>query len=813
MRTIFISLFFFAAIPAATAQSMVKGTVYNEQGAPVDGASVVLYMAADSAMDRISLTLADGSFIAEPSAAGRLFLEISYVGLQTFQSEVLDLSNGATVDLGKITMKASDGQVLAGVVLTARKPLIERKLDKLVVNVESSISASSGTALELLEKAPGVEVDKDGNISMRGKSGVLVLVDDRPTYMKSADLANYLKTLPASSLSQLEIMTNPSAKYDASGNSGIINIRTKQIKKSGMNGSVNLAGRIAQKGVGSASLTMNYRKNKVNLFGTYSSFAGTFLNDNYITRRFRESSDQLPVATFDQLSRNENYHTSNRLKLGMDYYASNKTIAGIVVQGDVSNGRFSANSHANVLGPDLATDSIVTANTRVRGNRQNFSVNGNLRHSFDSTGKKITVDLDYVVYNDDPAMMSVSGYFLPDGSILKPSATLRGFTPSVINIYSGKVDFTLPMGRHQVEAGVKASRVETDNDALYQNKVDKDYETDFGKSNHFIYKEDILAAYVSWNYQLKKWGFQSGLRAEQTRSEGYQAGNAMVPDSSFSKSYLNLFPTAYVSFNADKKNAFGLNYGRRIQRPSYADMNPFMYFLDEYTYEAGNVFLQPQFTDRIELSHSFGQLLHSSIAYSHTRDVISEVLRQNIEKRITYQTKENIASATSLILSTGANFKTGKMLTSVIDLTLSRNSYEGQLESGYLDTQGWLFNGKLTEQANFGKGWAGEVSGFYWSSQVDAQMHIAPMWRVDASVQKTLFKDKGKLSLFVRDIFDSQHFSGTIRSNNIDVDIRSQRLNRNIGLSFSYRFGKPIKGLKQHQSGAAEDERSRVKTS
>lgn len=810
MKHILFSFLCFLTV-SAFAQRQVKGIVNNEKGEPIDGATVVLYKVSDTAMDRISVTENDGSFVVEPSEANKYFAEITFVGMQSYQTQPIDLRQGI-VDLGKITLSAAS-QTLEGVVVTARKPMIERKLDKLVVNVESSISASTGSALELLEKAPGVDVDKDGNISMRGKSGVLVLIDDRPTHMSAADLANYLKTLPASSLQQLEIMTNPSAKYDASGNSGIINIKTKQIRKYGFNGNAALNGSYADRTRGSAAVNLNYRKNNINLFTNYSRSFGNFWNRSDLVRTFLEGPRHEIVAQFDQVARNTSDFTSNNAKVGMDYYAGKNTVAGVVLTGYFADRTTHIKSRSALKDAGGSVETVLDASNIVNGATDNFSVNTNLRHSFDSTGKKLTADLDYIRYNQAGNLRSATNYFDADGSVKKPSSLLLGNTPSVIQIYSGKADFSVPTRRVGVfETGIKVSAVKTDNDAVYKNRTDKGDEIDFSKSNRFLYDETISAAYGSWSYQLKKWGFQAGLRAEHTTSKGQQLGNKEIKDSSFSKSYLNLFPTAYISYNANEAHTFGLNYGRRIQRPQYNSMNPFLYFLDEYTYEAGNVYLQPELTDRIELAHSYKSLLHSSVSYSHTANAMEQVIRQDNEKKITYQTTDNIASKRSFSLGAGSNFKIGKMLQTSIDVNLNNDRFEGQLASGYLKTSGWMWMGKITEQIRFGKGWSSEVGGFYRSGGVEGQIRFDPMWRADFSLEKSVLNNKGSITVFVRDIFDSQHFKGLIESNDIYLKIRNEWASRTFGISFKYAFGKPIKGLKQHSAGSASDERSRIKT-
>lgn len=813
MKKLFLSAVLLFCLGFVYAQKIsIQGKVVNNKTSqPLEGASVLIFHSVDTSLIKAEVSDKTGIFTLNGMEPGNYLLEISSVGFEPYYGSVSLKTDDEVRELGEIALVES-ARTLEGVVVDARKPLVERKIDKLVYNVSSDISASGSSALEMLEKAPGVTVDKDGNISLRGKSGVTVLIDDRPTYMSSTDLANYLKGLPAVSLSQVEIMTNPSAKYDAAGNSGIINLKTKKLKSYGMNGSFNSSLKYTDRLSGSANANFNYRNGKVNLFGNYGHTTNNYTQQSTIIRYFKDESGKNLVSSFDQSTDQPGNYNNDNLKLGMDYYAGKNTIAGIVVSGFNSRDNDRLGSESWFKNASGVRDSGLTAVNDIRVKSRNFSGNVNLRHTFDTTGKKMTVDLDYITYDKPQTTSVTTNYLLPDGTVQRPSSVLAGNTPSTITIYSAKTDFTLPFGKFgQIETGLKGSHVETDNNAQYTNIIGGHPEVDYGKSNHFIYKESIVAGYVSWSKQIKKWGFQAGLRAENTHSSGHQLGNPIVPDSSFTKSYLNLFPTAYVSLALNENNNFGLNFGRRIQRPNYADLNPFIYFIDEYTYQAGNVFLQPQFTNQIAISHSYKSFLQTSVSYSHTSDVMTQLLKQDTAKRAIYQTTDNLAEQSSLTFSSGVNFKTGKHLTTNLDVVLNHQKYDGRVSENYfIHTAEWVFTGKLTEQAVLGKGWSAELSGLYLTPQPYGQMQIGRLWRVDGSVQKKILKGKGDVGLNVRDIFNSMQPTVNVSDNNMHIFVVNKSPNPSFNLSFKYSFGKPIKGLKRYNPGGASDEQSRV---
>lgn len=809
--SILILSIFYVSTVCAQSSSVKSKLIDGKSGTAISGATILLKH-PDSSLAKMAVSDNEGEWMLENIEPGNYFLQISALGYEDYRTPRVILRSGQTLILDPQPL-IQNAKVMKGVVISARRPLIERKADKLVMNVESSLTTAGSSALEVLEKAPGVTVDKDGNISLQGKDGVMVLIDDRPAYLKGAELVNYLRNMPASSLDQVEIMTNPSSKYDAAGNAGIINIKSKKIRKNGLNGSVNASAMVTDVARANSSLNLNFRKGKINLFGTYSYSLFNNHSKQNILRNFRDGESKEIVSIFDQVGDNDYHAENNDLKLGLDFYASKKTITGIVISG-FHNSRVQQFHNTTILrnGMEQEDSSLISYN-RTKGYSDNFSANVNLRHTFDSTGKKMTVDLDYIVYDVNSNMNFGTDYYLPDGSMQKPPAFLRARTPSLIHIYSAKTDFTFPLkGAGTIEAGLKSSYVTTDNDAVYENKVDEQFEMDNTKSNHFLYDENINAAYLSWNKQWKKWSAQAGIRAEHTLAKGHQLGNEVVPDSAFIKEYLSLFPTFYVSYQVSEKNSFGLNYGRRIERPVYQDLNPFLYFLDEYTYEAGNVLLQPEFTNKFELTHSYENLLHSSISYAHTNNAMTEVLKQYTEKRITYQTKENIADKRTVTFNSSSNFSMGDRLKASVNATLVNEQYKGSLGNGELDVNSWFFIGKVNEAIKLGKGWDAEVSGFYRSRGRDGQLIFDPQWRADAAIQKSILKNKGSINFFVRDIFNTQKFRGYVQYEDIDLSIYNDRVNRVFGISFKYRFGKPLKNVKQYNSNSASEEQRRVKS-
>ncbi|HEV8083692.1 MAG TPA: TonB-dependent receptor [Chitinophagaceae bacterium] len=780
----------------------------------IDAATVSLFKAKDSALVKINLTDKKGNFFFEHLGFGSYYVLATSTGHLKAFSSLLVVNNATPVSAGTLQLK-NNVKTLSAVNVTAviKKPFIERKIDRTVINVDASITNAGTTALEVLEKAPGVTVDKDGNVSLKGKQGVMIMMDGKPSYLSGQELANLLKNMPSSSIDQIEIMTNPSAKYDAAGNSGVINIKTKKNKIKGINGSVSAGVIQSRYTKTNNSLNLNYRTGKVNIFGNYGYSYWQGSENLSIIRNFRNLSTKELETIFDQQSFMRHHSTYQDLKAGIDFYATKKTTIGVVFSGYVNPSGNLGDNTTLLKDADKQIDSIVLASNKDKKRSTNFATNFNLRHEFDTTGKEFTVDLDYLTYYQNSNQLFDNNFLNPDYTVRRAPTQLRGSLPATVNIYSAKTDFVFPLKKSaKLEAGLKSSYVTTDNDALYENKTATGYATDEGKTNHFIYKENIYAGYLNYNRQIKKWGMQLGLRAENTNAKGHQEGNTNRPDSSFTKNYINLFPTAYVSYEMNKKNTFSVNYGRRIDRPAYQDLNPFYYFLDEYTYEVGNTLLQPQFTDNIELSHTYNGFLTTTINYSKTNDVFADVLKQINSERKTFLTKENIASKTNYGLAVSANFPVTKFLSTNIYTNVIHDAYKGELNGGFLNVNNTMFFSNVNNQFKFKKGWSAELSGFYRSQGIEGQIVMNPMWRMDAGVQKQVLKSKGTIKFSVRDIFKSQNFSGYVKYQDIDVYIKNTHDSRSASLTFSYRFGKPIKNQQSRRTGGASDEQNRVKT-
>ena len=790
-------------------QGKVNGTVVDGSTKIIESATITLLRSKDSSVAKMSVADKAGKFVFEGIADGKYLVSISAVGHQKGFSETFEInSSNSSVTLKTIEL-VPQATSLGGVAVTAKKPFIEQKPGKTVINVDASPTNAGLNVLELLEKSPGVSVDNDGNISIKGKQGVLILIDGKQTYMSGADLANLLKNMPSSNLEQLEIMTNPPAKYDASGNSGIINIKTKKNIVKGMNGSVTLGYTQGIYGRTNNGINLNYRNSKVNIFGGYNGGTWEGYNQLIISRNFYKN--EVLDGSSDQVSRPHFKGVYHGIKLGTDYYFSKKDVLGFVVNGNFNNGTEDPHSNSNLRDASGNITGKLNSQNYNRREFTGFTANVNYKHTFDSTGREITADLDYASYYNKSQTQLTTASFDASDIKLGNDVILKGNIPSMIDIYTAKSDYVQPFKSGlKLEAGVKTSYVKTNNQVGYLRNSGAEWVNDENRSNHFVYSENINAAYAILSKTIKKkWNLIAGLRLENTNAKGHQLQN----DSSFTRHYTNLFPNVGVGYDMNEKNQFNFSYSRRIMRPNYDALNPFVFFLDSLTYGQGNPYLQPQFTNNFEISHTFRRFLTTTINYTQTDDIITQLLKQNTEKKITYQTQENFSKMKQIGVAVMANFPVKKWWNTNIYLNVFNNHYKGMYQYQPVDIQFTAFMGNMTNTFTIGKkGWSAELSGWYRSKTTEGLLVANPMWAVNSAITKQVLKKKGTVKFGVRDIFWTQAFSGYAKYADVDVNVASKRDSRQFNLTFTYRFGKTNIAPARRKTGGATEEQNRVST-
>ena len=798
----------------AQQNATITGTVKAQDNKPVDAATVSLLKAKDSSIIKIAVTDKFGLFAFEKIKTDNYLLQVDAIGFDKFLKPV-KVNDEQTTNAVDIQLTTAS-KTLNNVSVSATRPLVETKIDKTVVNVDASPTNTGLSALEVLEKSPGVTVDNDGNITLKGKQGVQIFIDGKPAYLSGQDLVNYLKSLPSNQLDQIEIMTQPPAKYDAAGNSGIINFKTKKNMNNGFNGSITTSAIIAQYFKNTNSINLNWRKGKTNFYGNYGYSYWEGFNDIDISRSLREDRSvpynrYVVQHTFGRYSaRPQNF------KAGVDYFANKKTTLGFAVNGFIDARKFTSSGRANIYDSIQRFVQYNDASSQTDDPWTNVGFNLNLQQKLDDKGQEISADADYILYRTKGKQYSYNYLYNADDTPSEDPYLLNGYLPANIDIYTFKTDYTHPLKNDsKFEAGLKVSYVKTDNDAQYTvfNSTTNKWENDATRSNHFIYKENINAAYVNLHKQIKKFGMQLGLRVEQTISEG----NQTTKEISFKKNYTKLFPTTYFTYKLNDNNTLGLSYGRRIERPSYQDLNPFQYQLDRYTYQQGNPDLQPQFSNNIELSFDHKGQINISANYTSVSDIINDVLITKKEpgdsNYTTYQTTENIASNKNIGLSVNYNRKLNKWWSLNFFVNVFNNHYKGVIDDENIDVGITAFNTNISNQFTFNKGWTAELSGWcnsrnYYSGAILAE----PMGFFSLGGGKQILKSKGTVRINIRDPFYVMRFKGESDLNHGLTQVHSVWDNRRVVFTFTYRFGKANGQQPRKRSTGADDEQNRVKT-
>ncbi|MGY4538921.1 iron complex outermembrane receptor protein [Mucilaginibacter sp. UYNi724] len=787
----------------STKPATVNGLLLNEQAKPMDYATVTLLRAKDSSVVKGTLTNDAGKYVFDRVMAGKYLVKATNVGYKPSFSPAFDVTGDAT-SAPAITMQQTSRDLL-GVTITSAKPLIERKFDRTVMNVENSVLAAGNSALEILERAPGVTIDKDDNITLKGKQGVTVMINDKLTYLSSTQLAAMLRSTDGSTIQSIEVITNPSSKYDASGNSGIINIKLKKNKQSGTNGSLTAGAGYGKNFRDNTSLTINHKSGNLNLFGTLSR--GDITRQNVLDiNRTVVSGPTTRYFTQNTIMKKPVHY--NNYRVGADYNTSATNTLGFVVSGDYTNEVNNNTSRTNIGSVPMGIDSFQNTLTGIKQTYRNIAVNLNDKWVIDTAGQELSIDLDYSKFKNNSFANYDTYFFLPDGSTQKPSLYLRNQTPSTISIYTAKADYTYPLSKSlKLETGVKFSSVKTDNNLQAEIEQGGAFMNDPSRTNRFVYDEKVNAAYVNLGKTFKKTSIQAGLRAENTIS----TGNLITNDQIVHRSYLDLFPTLFINQTLSDKHEVGLSYSRRIDRPSYDNLNPFIYYLDQYTYEKGNPFLKPQYTNTFELIYTYNKTVNVTLGYSRTTDASVDVLYTDTVKKATFQTNENLATRDNYNININTPYTITKWWTGNVNVDGFYQNFKSPVLLGQALNNGqFSFQGRAT-QTFMVPGYKLEVTGNYQSAQSYSIFKIKSQYAIDAGISHSFYQKKMNIKLAVSDIFDTRKSRVSTNFSVTNLNLVQKNETRIARITFTYNFGNNKIKARQHQTGA-EDEKGRVKS-
>ncbi|MFL5808661.1 MAG: outer membrane beta-barrel protein [Flavisolibacter sp.] len=800
-------LFFLLAMTALAANAQqINGIATDKDGKPVVGATISLLKDTGRAVIKLAVSRDNGSYNFSGIKEGNYRVSASHVGFQQAVSAPFALAGLEATAPGLQLVKATGD--MKAVVVTATKPIVEVKADKTILNVESTINAVGSDALELLRKAPGVTVDKDDNLSLSGKNGVQVYIDGRPTPLSGQDLANYLRSIQSSNIESIEMITNPSAKYEAAGNAGIINIRLKKNKSFGTNGSVNAGWNIGTFAKYNAGFSLNHRNKSVNIFGNYNYNKGTNINTIHIHRTVLDS-------LFDQNATMTSYNNSHNFKAGADFFLNKQSTLGVMVNGTISNPNNTNYSKTPIsYVPTEVVDRILVADNSSDLKRNN--INENLNYTYNGPkGKSLTVNADHGDYDINSDQYQPNYYYDPTFTTINHSAIYNIIGPTKFSVNSLKLDWEQDFKKGKLGFGGKTGYVATDNDFQSYTYVGSVKELDLDKSNRFKYTENINALYVNYNRAFKGIMLQAGLRMENTNATGKSSGmkdngaGYVKHDSSFTRDYLDFFPSAAMTFNKNPMSQVSLSYSRRIDRPFYQDLNPFESRLDEYTYQKGNIDLRPQYTNSIGITHTYKYRLNTTVNYSHVKDMFTMLIDNEGPKA--FISKKNLASQDVISLNMSYPY-TYKTYTVFGNLNTNYSKYKadfGPDKKINVDAFGLSFFAQNTLKLS--KVWTAELSGFYNAPTIyQGSFKAKSLWSVDAGFQRQLMQGKATLRASVSDVFHTLKFRAVSNYSDQITKFQANWESRMFKLNFVYRFGSNQVKAARQRTGGAEDETKRT---
>lgn len=778
-----------AAAKAAAATGTLAGTVADSVSRqPLAFATVVLRPAADAKNVLSTVTTDKGAFSFAGLAAGAYSVEVRYLGYRAGRPTAVMVTASPTVAL--TLALAPERHALAEVKVTATKPFIEQQADKMVLNVAASPLAAGGTAADLLGRAPGV-LEQGSGYQLRGKT-VTVMLDGKLTNLSGEELKNMLAALPANTLDKVELIANPSAKYDASA-SAIVNLVTSKSLKLGTNGTATLGVGTGRYGRYNTGFNLNHRTEKLNVYGGL---------DRLTNQTYSTTSAVRALSTEGQLAESSletRRLQTNNLKVGFDYDLSKTTAVGVLVKGMLTDRTRDANSQALLSAPQQAT--LV----RIEGASQVLSPAVNAYYkTVLGKDKTLRVSADYFAY----ARNSHNDYATSALDASAPADLLRDNSPARNAVKSAMADYSQPLYKGTLEAGLKAISTTTDNDIRWeQAPAGQPWTLDLGKTNHFVYRENVQAAYASFSRDMKKVALQVGLRAEHTNT----TGTSLTMDQTTERQYLNFFPSVSAQYNQSEKTQFGFSYRRKIERAQFGIVNPFLTYISPYRYAQGNPAIRPSLSHNLEVSYSYGSLLSAAVSYSRFGDVITESFVKNDVTQVVTNSFTNYPSAdqlsASLTLMQPLLSDKWQTNTTLVFMAARVQAGPGTLGVGAASPGAYLSSNHIL---TLRPGLKAEVSASYMSPMTFGGMAIRSSYSGNVGLSQTILKGNGTLTLNVTDVFNTQR----ARFDVLAAGINSQNVNkiesRFVKLNFSYKFGNQKVKASQRRETGVEAEKSRM---
>ncbi|MBI3482596.1 MAG: outer membrane beta-barrel protein [Bacteroidetes bacterium] len=807
LKIIIASLLYMAIVICSVAQptsglpvdkaGRIEGSVSNGKGEPIEYVTVLLRQPQDSVLITGTTTSATGQYTFESVARGKYILTLTFVGYRK-QSMAIELQDGANRFTAPEIILKEDTQLLGEVVVRGQKPLIEQEGGKLIFVV-----AAGGNAAELLQRTPGVSIDQNDQISLNGKTGVTIMIDGKITYLPPAELATLLRSMNANSIATVEVISNPSARYDAAGNSGMINIKMKKSTREGFNGSATVGTGYGRYGKANGNINLNYRTKK---WAHFLNYGYVFDKRFYYAWAERISPGNGTAISFTQEIHRVQQLPSHTWQAGSEWQWNPRNSIAISTTGSY-NERFTDNNSFVQIRAASAyePDSTFTIANDQQYRWYNISGSVGYKHTFNRVGSELTVDFDHSTY----------GFNLNDNFIIKRfeksdvyknEYNVLSNQHSSFNIYTGRADYTHRLNEQvSFETGIKCSYVKTVNDIRFKNNLSGQYETDTIRSSDFKYAEQIGAGYVNVKTKLLGFDAQLGLRAEHTQYRG----SSIRANKSIERNYFNVFPGITFNRNLTENYQLGLSYSYRIDRPTYKDLYPYVFYFDPFDSQFGNPTLLPQFTHNFQVSQTIAKDYVINFGYSSIAQYMAFAILLYENQVSSYAIKKNFDAFQNYYLTVIAPIRVTNHWTINCNLNLFYNNFNTQFLNEIYTSSRFSGIANVSQTITLPWGMTGEIVGVYNAPTVTGLFQNQALGSLNAGLQKQLFNKKATLRLNITDIFQTNRVRNRIEYPGLDMNIYVRNETRIVRLNFTYTMGKAT-GKASHRRNTLEDVQKRI---
>lgn len=781
--------------------NLIKGTVVDPEMSPVTLATVGLY---SSIGVLVSSTNTDnlGTFQLRGKIPGKYFIAVKHLGYLDHKSALFDLANG---NLGTVKLSRQENK-LEMVTVEGKRAVLTVDGGTIVYQVENSIGAQDISAFDALKRAPGVQIENEVDITLNGKSGVQILLDGRQTFLSGKELSDLLKSMSSNNLRSIEIVNSPSAKYDASGAAGIINIKTKKNQLKGLNGSITSAFAYGVSPKQLQNMTFNYRVNKLNVFGNYNHTLGNY---NYLYGTNRQQNGK----SYDSHTVDVDKRQKMGGQVGVDYFLNDKNTIGFLANGNfIFGGGLTNTATAIATLPSVVREESLDAINDYYGQstkRYNF----NLNYKYEDTlGRSLNVDLDYGLFDKWNKNLQSNTYRDNQGNVFDENL-YRTLNDIDIDLKGLKVDYATKLWDGKLEVGAKYSAVGSKNNSRFYHVSPASDSLDNRRSNDFHFDERIASAYLDYKRTIGEWSLQAGLRLENANSKGilFYREQGKDLDDHINRNFTNLFPFLSITRQLANKQTISLSYAKRIERPAYQDLNPFVYMLDELSFWKGNPFLIPSLTQRFSLLYSLKSSTIVGLNYAYT-DQLNAKITDTLEADKIMMISKNVGTQKHWSLSLTQTLSpkpwwdiTFNGLLYYIHNDVSFDQYQNLNLKQTAGRVSLLQSFKLPNKMRC------EISMVYNSKRLGGANTISrPISQVDIALQKSLLKDKATLRLAVTDVYKGNQIKYTQNLPGLQSSSYGYYESRQVRLSFGYRFSRGAAKEQRSRKSALESESGRI---